>query len=155
MPEADAENPAPQLPPLPVPRTTVSTYLRNVVHDGIKYISGQLPYVDGALPVTGTVGRDVSVEQAEEAARICALNALGVLDAELGGLAHVGQVLRVTGYVACEAGFDAQPRVIDAASKVFLQYLGERGRHARSAVGVASLPRNAPVEIEVTVAIIE
>ncbi len=75
------------------------------------------------------------------------------MSAELGGLEGVRQVLRVTGYIACEAGFEGQPQIMDAASAVFLDRLGERGRHARTAVGVAALPRRAPVEIDVTLAV--
>jgi enamine deaminase RidA (YjgF/YER057c/UK114 family) len=117
------------------------------------YISGQLPYDGDAINVTGTVGREVTVEQAKEAARLCALNALAVVDAELGGLSGVRQVLRVTGYIACEPGFDGQPQIMDAASAVFLEHLGERGQHARTALGVAALPRKAPIEIDVTLAV--
>jgi enamine deaminase RidA (YjgF/YER057c/UK114 family) len=117
------------------------------------HISGQLPYDGDAIRVTGTVGTEVTVEEAKEAARQCALNVLAVVDAELGGLVHVRQVLRVTGYVASAPGFDGQPQIMDAASVVFLERLGERGRHARTAVGVIALPRGASVEIDVTLAV--
>jgi enamine deaminase RidA (YjgF/YER057c/UK114 family) len=138
---------------LPTPRRSTSPYLRNVVHDGVMHVSGQLPYDGDAITVTGTVGREVTVEQAKDAARWCALNVLAVVSAELGSLARIRQVLRVTGYVACEPGFAGQPQIMDAASAVFLERLGERGRHARTALGVAALPRNAPVEIDVTLAV--
>ena len=138
---------------LPTPRRTTSPYLRNVVHNGVMHVSGQLPYDGDAITVTGAVGREVTVEQAKDAARWCALNVLAVVSAELGSLARIRQVLRVTGYVACEPGFGGQPQIIDAASAVFLERLGERGRHARTALGVAALPRNAPVEIDVTLAV--
>ncbi len=117
------------------------------------HLSGQLPYDGDAIKVTGTVGREVTLDEAKEAARLCALNVLAVVSAELGGLEGVRQVLRVTGYIACEAGFEGQPQIMDAASAVFLDRLGERGRHARTAVGVAALPRRAPVEIDVTLAV--
>jgi enamine deaminase RidA (YjgF/YER057c/UK114 family) len=138
---------------LPAPRRSTSPYLRNVVHDGVMHVSGQLPYDGGAITVTGAVGREVTVEQAKDAARLCALNVLAVVSAELGGLARIRQVLRVTGYVACEPGFGGQPQIMDAASAVFLERLGERGRHARTALGVVALPRDAPVEIDVTLAV--
>jgi enamine deaminase RidA (YjgF/YER057c/UK114 family) len=138
---------------LPTPRRSASPYLRNVVHNGVMHVSGQLPYYGDAITVTGAVGREVTVEQAKDAARLCALNVLAVVSAELGGLAHIRQVLRVTGYVACEPGFSGQSQVMDAASAVFLERLGERGRHARTAIGVVALPRNAPVEIDVTLAV--
>jgi enamine deaminase RidA (YjgF/YER057c/UK114 family) len=141
------------LPPLPQVRGTSSPFLRTTVHDSIAYLSGQLPHLDGVVLVTGTVGGDIGLDEAKHAARLCALNALAVIDSELGGLDQVAQVLRVTGYVASAPGFSAQPAVIDAASQVLLDYLGERGRHARSAIGVAALPREAPVEVEITVAL--
>ncbi|MCW2598425.1 MAG: hypothetical protein JWM02_254 [Frankiales bacterium] len=138
---------------LPAPRRSTSPYLRNVIHDGVMHISGQLPYDGDGIRTTGTVGREVTVEQAKEAARLCALNVLAIVNAELGGLAAIRQVLRVTGYVACEPGFDGQPQIMDAASAVFLERLGERGQHARTAIGVAALPRQAPIEIDVTLAV--
>jgi enamine deaminase RidA (YjgF/YER057c/UK114 family) len=138
---------------LPAPRLTSSPFLRNVVLDGVVHLSGQLPYQDGDLTVRGIVGDSVSVEEAQAAARACALNALSLLQHELGTLDRIRQILRMNGYVASVPGFSAQPAVMDAASAVFLEYLGERGQHARTALGVASLPHNAPVEIELTVAL--
>jgi enamine deaminase RidA (YjgF/YER057c/UK114 family) len=135
-----------------VPRRSASPYLRVIELDGIAYLNGQLPYLDGAVPYAGTVGGGVSAEEAQECARLCALNVLGVIQQELGGLERVRQVLRITGYVACVPGFDGLPAVMDAASSIFVEHLGARGQHARTAIGVAALPRNSPVEIEVTVA---
>ncbi len=124
-----------------------------VVWDGVARTSGQLPRVDGELTCLGVVGDDVSVEDAYEAAAVCALNALSVLQAELGTLDRIERILSVTGYVASAPGFEQQPAVIDGASRVLFDIFGERGRHTRSAVGVAALPRRGAVEIELTAAI--
>ncbi len=124
-----------------------------VVHHGVARTSGQLPRIDGQLTCLGTLGRTVSVEEGAEAAAVCALNALAVLEAELGTLDRIERVLTVTGYVASDPDFHRQPDVIDGASAVLHQVFGEAGRHTRSAVGVAALPRGGAVEIEVTVAV--
>jgi enamine deaminase RidA (YjgF/YER057c/UK114 family) len=114
------------------------------------YTSGQLPMVDGALPATGKVGTDVTPEQAYDLARICALNALAAIDA-LVGLDSVTSVVKVVGYVASDPNFTGQPAVINGASELLGEIFGEPGRHARSAVGVAALPLDAPVEVELIV----
>jgi enamine deaminase RidA (YjgF/YER057c/UK114 family) len=124
-----------------------------VVHDRVARTSGQLPRIDGQLTCIGTLGQDVSVEEGYEAARVCALNALSVLQAHLGSLDRIERVLTVTGFVACAPGFTQQPAVIDGASHVLSQIFGDAGRHTRSAIGVAALPRGGAVEIEVTVAL--
>ena len=124
-----------------------------VVHDGVARTSGQLPRIDGQLTCIGVVGDTVSVDDAREAAAVCALNALAVLQAELGSLDRVERILSVTGYVASAPGFDQQPTVVDGASQVLVDVFGDRGRHTRSAVGVAALPRGGAVEIELTAAI--
>ena len=124
-----------------------------VVHGGVARTSGQLPRVDGQLTCIGTLGDTVSVEEGAEAAAICALNALAVLEAELGTLDRVERVLTVTGYVASAPDFHRQPDVIDGASTVLYDVFGEAGRHTRSAIGVAALPRGGAVEIEVTVSL--
>ena len=124
-----------------------------VIHSGTARTSGQLPRIDGRLTCTGTLGADVSVEEGAEAARVCALNALSVLRQSLGTLDRIERVLTVTGYVASAAGFHEQPAVIDGASAVLYEIFGQAGRHTRSAVGVAALPRGGAVEIEVTVAL--
>jgi enamine deaminase RidA (YjgF/YER057c/UK114 family) len=126
-----------------------------VVHRGRARTSGQLPRDhDGALVHPGTVGVDVTVEQGAEAARWCALNALSVLRAELGTLDRVERVLTVLGFVACGRGFAEQPTVVDGASRLLEEVFGDAGRHSRSAVGVAALPRGGAVEIEVEVALV-
>jgi enamine deaminase RidA (YjgF/YER057c/UK114 family) len=113
--------------------------------------SGQLPMVDGALATTGKVGAGVSPERAAECARICALNALAAVADLAGGLDGIARVLRVVGYVASDPGFTGQPAVINGASELIGEVFGEAGRHARSAVGVAVLPLDAPVEVELVV----
>src|SRR6202046_2540003 len=124
-----------------------------VIHDGIARTSGQLPRIDGTLTCLGRLGDDVTVEQGREAAAVCALNALAVLEAALGSLDRIARVLTVTGFVSSAPDFHEQPTVIDGASQVLSDVFGEAGRHTRSAVGVAGLPRDGAVEIEVTVAL--
>jgi enamine deaminase RidA (YjgF/YER057c/UK114 family) len=125
-----------------------------VVHDGIARTSGQLPRVAGELTCVGVLGDTVSVTEGREAAKVCALNALSVLADELGDLDRIERLLTVTGFVASAPGFDQQPAVVDGASAVLFDIFGEpAGRHTRSAVGVAALPRGGAVEIEVTAAV--
>jgi enamine deaminase RidA (YjgF/YER057c/UK114 family) len=124
-----------------------------VVHGGVARTSGQLPRIDGRITCIGTLGRDVTVEEGANAARVCVLNALSVLRAELGTLDRIERVLSLTGYVACSAGFDQQPAVIDGASRVLYDIFGVNGRHTRSAIGVAALPRGGAVELEMEVAV--
>jgi len=124
-----------------------------VVHDGVARTSGQLPVDPRQLTCLGRLGDGVSVEEGREAAAVCALNALAVLEVALGSLDRVARVLTVTGYVASAPDFHEQPAVVDGASRVLADVFGEAGRHTRSAVGVAALPRGGAVEIEVTVAV--
>ncbi len=124
-----------------------------VVHGGVARTSGQLPRIDGRLTCCGTLGAAVGVEEAAEAAGVCALNALAVLEVALGSLDRVERVLTVTGFVASTPDFHRQPDVVDGASAVLHRVFGEAGRHTRTAVGVAALPRGGAVEIEVTVAV--
>ena len=124
-----------------------------VVHGGVARTSGQLPRIAGELTCLGTLGDTVSVEEGAEAAEVCALNALAVLAAALGTLDRVERVLTVTGFVASTPDFHQQPAVVDGASRVLHRVFGEAGRHTRSAIGVAALPRGGAVEIEVTVAL--
>lgn len=134
------------LPPVAAP---AFDYVPAVVHGGLVWISGQLPRAaDGSLPHLGRLGEDVDLETARKAAELCALQALAALRAAAGSLDHVERAIKVTGFVASAPGFVEQPRVIDAASNLLGKVFGEAGRHARSAVGVAMLPRGVPVEIE-------
>jgi enamine deaminase RidA (YjgF/YER057c/UK114 family) len=134
------------LPPVAAP---AFDYVPAVVHGGLVWISGQLPRAaDGSLPHLGRLGEDVDLETARKAAELCALQALAALRAAAGSLDRVERAIKVTGFVASAPGFVEQPRVIDAASNLLGKVFGEAGRHARSAVGVAMLPRGVPVEIE-------
>ena len=126
----------------------VAAYVPAVQTGNYVYVSGQLPMVGGKLPLTGKVGAEVTAEQGAELARTCALNALAALEA-LVGLGRIVKIVKVTGFVASAPGFTGQPAVINGASNLFGEVLGEQGRHARSAVGVAELPLGAPVEVEV------
>jgi enamine deaminase RidA (YjgF/YER057c/UK114 family) len=114
----------------------------------VLYVAGQLPKEDGDVLITGRCGADVDVETAQRAAEICTLQGLACAAEEAGDIDRVQGVLRVTGFVASTPDFHEQPRVLDASSRLLRQVFGAAGRHARSAVGVASLPRRSPVEIE-------
>ncbi|MGV0429016.1 RidA family protein [Corynebacterium tuberculostearicum] len=116
------------------------------------WTSGQLPLVEGSLPLTGKVGAELTTEQAQEQARIAALNALAAIDAEV-GLDNISRVLKIVGFVASDPAYGDQPVVINGASDFIGEVFGDAGTHARSAVGVAALPKNAPVEIELIVEI--
>ncbi|HUA95731.1 MAG TPA: RidA family protein [Acidimicrobiales bacterium] len=126
-----------------------------VVHGGLARTSGQLPRIAGELTCRGRLGDDVSVEEGAEAAAVCALNALAVLEQALGTLDRVERVVTVTGFVASTSDFHQQPTVVDGASRVLADVFGEAGRHTRSAIGVAALPRGGAVEIEVTVSVVD
>ena len=125
-----------------------------IVHDGIARTSGQLPRIAGELTCVGVLGDTVTVAAGRAAARVCALNALSVLAAELGDLDRIERLITLTGFVASAPGFDQQPAVVDGASTVLFEIFGEpAGRHTRSAIGVAALPRGGAVEIELTAAV--
>jgi len=128
----------------------VAVYLPAVQSGNHVYVSGQVPMVDGQLAATGKVGNGVSPDHAKDLARTCALNAMAAIDA-LVGLERVVKVVKLVGFVASAPGFTGQPAVINGASELFGAVFGEAGRHARSAVGVAELPLDAPVEVEVIV----
>lgn len=115
------------------------------------YTAGQVPLVGGALPTAGKVGAEVSAERAKELAAVCALNALAAVKSVTGDLDRIAQVVKVTGFVASAPDFTAQPGVINGASELLGEVLGDKGVHARSAVGVAVLPLDSPVEVEIQV----
>jgi enamine deaminase RidA (YjgF/YER057c/UK114 family) len=138
------------LPPVVQP---AFKYVPVVVHGDVAYVSGQLPRVDGEIRWTGALGGGVSLEEGRAAARACAVQALACLAAALGTIDRVARIIKLTGFVQSVPDFHQQPAVIDAASELMLEVFGEDGRHARSAVGVAALPRNVPVELEVVAAI--
>ena len=128
----------------------VAAYVPAVRTGSLVFTSGQLPMVDGALPAVGKVGALVTPETAKELARTCALNALAAIDA-LVGLDAVVRVVKVVGFVASTAEFTGQPAVVNGASELLGEVFGGAGQHARSAVGVAALPLDAPVEVELVV----
>jgi enamine deaminase RidA (YjgF/YER057c/UK114 family) len=119
------------------------------------YTSGQLPMVDGKMPATGKVGAEITPEAAKEQARTCALNALAAVASVAGDLDRIARVVKVTGFVASAPDFTGQPAVVNGASELLGEVLGEKGVHARSAVGVASLPLDAAVEVEIQVELSE
>ncbi len=127
----------------------VAAYVPAVVTGRYVYTSGQLPMRDGEMIATGLVGADVAPDLAKECARQCAINALAAAQSVVGNLNRVTRVVKVVGFVASADGFTGQPAVINGASELLLDVFGEAGRHARSAVGVAALPINAPVEVEI------
>jgi len=137
------------LPPVPAP---AGAYLPALRHGDLIYTSGQLPLVDGVLAYTGLVGAEVSVEQAQECARLCALNALAAVGSLI-PLARLTRIVKMTGFVASAPGFTQQPAVINGASELLAEVFGDAGRHARSAVGVAALPAGTPVEVELVAAV--
>ncbi|MGO2658610.1 RidA family protein [Mycetocola reblochoni] len=142
-----------ELPGVAVP---VAAYVPAVLDGDRVYTSGQLPFVSGALPATGKVGDGhglVPAEDAKEYARIAVLNALAAAASVIGSLDRVVRVVKVTGFVASEPSFTGQPGVINGASELLGEVFGEAGSHARSAVGVAVLPLDAPVEVELILAV--
>ena len=135
---------------LPAVVPPLASYVPAVRTGSLVFTSGQLPMVDGAMAVTGKVGAEVTPEQAKELAATCALNALAAVDA-LVGIEAVVRVVKVVGFVASDPSFSGQPGVVNGASELLGAVLGDAGVHARSAVGVAVLPLDAPVEVEVVV----
>lgn len=133
------------LPEVPTP---AAAYVPAVRTGSYVYTAGQLPLVDGKLPLTGKVGAGVSLEQAKELAGTCALNALAAAAAEAGGLSGIRRIVKVVGFVASAPDFTEQAQVINGASELIGNVLGEAGLHARSAVGMAVLPKDTPVEVE-------
>ncbi len=133
---------------LPEPAKPLAAYVPAVRAGEFVYVSGQLPFVDGQLRVKGRVGAEVSAEDAYQEARTCAINCLGVLKSVVGDLDKVKQIVKVTGFVASAPGFNAQPAVVNGASELLAEALGDAGVHARAAVGVAELPMGTPVEVE-------
>lgn len=136
---------------LPAPASPAFNYTPVVIWHDVAYVSGQLPKVENEVLVKGKVPTEVSVEQAQESARLCILQGLACLKAELGSLDRIDRILKMTSFVNSAPGFSEQPKVTDGASNLLSQIFGEKGRHARSAIGVAELPRHAPVEIELVV----
>lgn len=126
----------------------VAAYVPAVTAGSTVYTSGQLPFVNGVLPVTGKVGAEVSAEDAHALARTAVLNALAAVKSLVGDLDRVTRIVKITGFVASDPAFTGQPGVMNGASELIGEVFGDAGIHARSAVGVAVLPLDSPVEIE-------
>jgi enamine deaminase RidA (YjgF/YER057c/UK114 family) len=135
---------------LPAVAAPLAAYVPAVRSGSLVFTSGQLPLVDGRLPITGQIGGAVGAEQGHSLARICALNALAAIDA-LVGLDSVARVVKVVGYVAATPDFTGHAGVVNGASELLGEVFGPAGAHARSAVGMASLPLGSPVEVELVV----
>jgi enamine deaminase RidA (YjgF/YER057c/UK114 family) len=135
---------------LPQVAAPLASYVPAVRTGNLVYTAGQLPLVAGKLALIGKVGADVSPEEGKAMARICALNALAAVDA-LVGIDAIRQVVKVVGFVASAPGFNGQPSVVNGASDLLAEVFGDKGVHARAAVGVSELPLDAPVEVELIV----
>lgn len=135
---------------LPQPPKPVAAYVPSVRHGDLLMLSGQIPIRDGQVAFAGQVGFAQRLEQAQEAARICTINAIAVAADAAGGIDNIARVLKVVVYVASHEGFSDQHLVANGASELLVSIFGESGRHARAAVGVATLPLNSSVEIDVT-----
>lgn len=131
----------------------LASYLPAKQVGNLVFTAGQLPLVDGVLTAVGRVGVDLDEQAAKKAAEVCALNALAAVKSVVGNLDRVTDVVKVVGFVACGPEFTSHPIVMNGASDLLAIAFGDAGKHARSAVGVASLPRNAPVEVEIVVAV--
>lgn len=136
------------IPEAPKP---VAAYVPAVKVDNYVYTAGQIPFVNGELKYKGKVGKDLTLEQGYEAAKICALNCLAAIKGQIGSLDNIEKIVKITGFVSSAPGFNDQPKVINGASELIGQIFGEQGQHARAAVGVNELPVDAAVEVEMIV----
>lgn len=137
-----------ELPKVPKP---VASYVPAKIYNDLVFSSGQTGTIDGQLQCKGKVGREVSLEEAQNSARLSVLNCLASIESVIGDLNRVEEVIKLTGYVASVEGFGQQPAVVEGASKLLLEIFGDNGQHARAAIGVAELPFGAPVEVELIV----
>lgn len=140
---------------LPEAAAPAANYVPFALTGSLLMTSGQLPLVGGKLAHSGLLGRDLDLEKGQEAARLCAINILAQAKNALGDLERIERIVKITAFVASMPGFTQQHLVANGASDLLVEALGERGRHARSAVGVASLPLDAPVEIEAIIKVAE
>jgi enamine deaminase RidA (YjgF/YER057c/UK114 family) len=136
---------------LPTPPKPAGSYIPVVTSGNLAFVSGQIPMQDGKVLYTGKVPTEKSIEEAREAAKLCGINILAQLKANLGSLDRITKIVRVSGFVNCTPEFSEHPKIINAASDMFFEIFGEKGKHSRIAVGVASLPLNSTVEIDMTV----
>jgi enamine deaminase RidA (YjgF/YER057c/UK114 family) len=136
---------------LPDAPAAAANYVPAVLSGSTLYVSGQLPLSGGAVTLKGRLGDGVEIEAAREAAKLCAVNILAQARSALGDLERIGRIVKLTGFVASTPDFADQPKVVNGASDFLVEALGERGRHARSAVGVAALPLGAAVEVEAVI----
>jgi enamine deaminase RidA (YjgF/YER057c/UK114 family) len=134
-----------EVPEVPQP---LAAYVPGVACERLLFVSGQLPVVRGELRFAGKLGRDLGVEEGQQASRLAVLNCLGVVQALAGDLERVERIVKITGFIHCIDSFTAQPAVLNGASTLLEEVFGERGRHARAAVGVNALPLNAACEVE-------
>lgn len=139
---------------LPAAPRPVATYIPASLAGDLLFLSGVLPFQDGKLAFTGKLGKELDIQQGYAAARLAALNALAIIQQEMGSLGQVRKIVRLTGHVASADGFSEQPAVVNGASDVLVEILGEVGRHARLALGAAELPLHAPIEIEMIAQVI-
>jgi enamine deaminase RidA (YjgF/YER057c/UK114 family) len=136
---------------LPAPPKPAGSYVPVVTTGNLAFVSGQIPVQDGRVAVTGKVPTERSIEDAQKAAKICAINILSQLKASLGSLDRITRIVRVSGFVNSTLDFAEHPKIINAASDFFFEIFGEKAKHSRIAVGVSSLPLGATVEIDATV----
>jgi enamine deaminase RidA (YjgF/YER057c/UK114 family) len=137
--------------PLPAVAKPVAAYVPAVITGNLCFTAGQLPFVDGALPKAGKVGRDVSAEDAKDLARLCALNALAAVKLEIQDLDRITRIVKLVGFVSVVPEFTAIPGVMNGASEFLVEVFGDAGIHARSSVGVPALPLDSAVELELIV----
>lgn len=142
---------------LPNAPQSAGSYVQVAITGNLVFVSGQLPVEPGSIPMQvkfkGKVGKDISLEQGQEAARLCTINALAQLKSTLGSLEKIKNFVKVSGFVNCDATFSSHPQIINGASDFILQIFGDKGRHSRSAIGAISLPLDSAVEIEFIVEI--
>ena len=133
---------------LPVPPAPAGSYVPVVVTGNLAFVAGQIPTEGGQVKFRGKIGRDLTIEAGQQAARLCTINALAQLKSALGSLDRVKRFVKITGFVNCDSSFTDQPEVINCASDLLVQVFKDNGKHARAAVGVSSLPLDSAVEIE-------
>lgn len=133
---------------LPSPPASAGSYVPVIITGNLAFVAGQIPMQDGQIKYKGKVGKDVSIEAGQQAARLCTINGLAQLKQALGSLDRISRFVKVTGYVNCDPSFADQPKVVNGASDFLVQVFGDNGKHARAAVGVSSLPLDSAVEVE-------